>query len=109
MAQPFKIAEPKKKGKKKGGHKKRSDVNRMVAAEKLNKVSPRIATYISIAAPKSRLPKKHYCDITGYPAPYKDKATGLWFANSRAYTALRNLSHAQSDALLSFRNGTLAK
>ncbi|KAJ9093031.1 hypothetical protein QFC19_008526 [Naganishia cerealis] len=42
-------------------------------------------TYVSVAAPPSLKPAKHYCDITGLPARYKNPSNGLRFYNVEIY------------------------
>ncbi|KAI0030445.1 hypothetical protein K488DRAFT_54226, partial [Vararia minispora EC-137] len=49
-------------------------------------------TYLSIEAPPSVVPAKHYCDITGLEAPYTDPATGLRFHDKSVYELIKGLT-----------------
>ncbi|KAJ3536222.1 hypothetical protein NMY22_g6129 [Coprinellus aureogranulatus] len=50
--------------------------------------------YLSIEAPPSLLPQRHYCDITGLEAPYTDPATGLRYHDKSVYALIQGLERA---------------
>jgi len=49
-------------------------------------------TYLSIDAPPSIVPARHYCDITGLEAPYTDPATGLRYHDKSVYELIKGLT-----------------
>ncbi|KAK7457061.1 chromatin-remodeling complex subunit ies6 [Stygiomarasmius scandens] len=62
-----------------------------------------IPTYISIEAPPSFLPQKHYCDLTGLEAPYTDPHTGLRYHDRHVYALIKGLSASTAKEYLSAR------
>lgn len=66
-------------------------------------VEEEIPTYLSIEAPPSLLPQKHYCDITGLEAPYTDPATGLRYHDKSVYELIKGLSPSTAKDYLSAR------
>lgn len=55
-------------------------------------------------APESQLPKKKYCDVTGYETNYRDKSTGLYFKDHAILQYLKNLSKSEKDSYIGVRN-----
>ncbi|KAJ3966682.1 hypothetical protein EV361DRAFT_934063 [Lentinula raphanica] len=62
-----------------------------------------IPTYLSIEAPPSFLPQKHYCDITGLKAPYTDPVTGLRYHDKDVYAVIKEMSASTAKEYLSAR------
>ncbi|THH11335.1 hypothetical protein EW146_g8079 [Bondarzewia mesenterica] len=62
-----------------------------------------LPTYLSIEAPPSVLPPKHYCDITGLEAPYTDPVTGLRYHDKSIYELIKGLSTSAAKDHLSAR------
>ncbi|KIK34339.1 hypothetical protein CY34DRAFT_647033 [Suillus luteus UH-Slu-Lm8-n1] len=62
-----------------------------------------ISTYLSIEAPPSVLPQRHYCDITGLEAPYTDPRTGLRYHDKSVYELIKNLSPSAAKDYLAAR------
>ncbi|KAJ3937663.1 MAG: YL1 nuclear protein C-terminal domain-containing protein [Lentinula lateritia] len=62
-----------------------------------------IPTYLSIEAPPSVLPHKHYCDITGLEAPYTDPVTGLRYHDKDVYALIKEMSPSTAKEYLSAR------
>lgn len=54
-------------------------------------------------APPRTLPKKRYCDITGYPTSYKDKESGLFYLDAQVYQYSKTLPKSAKDQYLSLR------
>ncbi|GAW01591.1 YL1 nuclear protein C-terminal domain-containing protein [Lentinula edodes] len=65
--------------------------------------SEEIPTYLSIEAPPSVLPHKHYCDITGLEAPYTDPVTGLRYHDKDVYALIKEMSASTAKEYLSAR------
>ncbi|KAJ3729146.1 YL1 nuclear protein C-terminal domain-containing protein [Lentinula guzmanii] len=51
---------------------------------------------LSIEAPPSVLPQKHYCDITGLEAPYTDPVTGLRYHDKDVYALIKEMASSIS-------------
>ena len=64
-----------------------------------------IATYTNIESAPSLHPahQKHYCDITGLPAPYTDPKTRLRYHNKEVFEVLRTLQQGQVESYLEAR------
>lgn len=64
-----------------------------------------IATYTNIESAPSLHPahQKHYCDITGLPAPYTDPKTKLRYHNKEVFEILRTLQQGQVESYLEAR------
>ncbi|THU98788.1 hypothetical protein K435DRAFT_720406 [Dendrothele bispora CBS 962.96] len=62
-----------------------------------------IPTYMSIEAPPSILPQKHYCDITGLEASYTDPHTGLRYHDRHVYALIKGMSASTAKEYLSAR------
>ncbi|KAF9070708.1 hypothetical protein BDP27DRAFT_583662 [Rhodocollybia butyracea] len=62
-----------------------------------------ISSYLSIEAPPSVLPQKHYCDITGLEAAYTDPVTGLRYHDKDVYALIKGLSPSAAKEYLSVR------
>ena len=60
-------------------------------------------TYLSIEAPPSLLPQRHYCDITGLEAPYTDPRTNLRYHDKSVYELIKNLSPSAAKDYLAAR------
>lgn len=65
-----------------------------------------VPTYFTINAPPSLRPKKHWCDITGLPAPYHSK-NGLRFHNRQVYEIVQSLGPGVDQEYLKVRNANL--
>ena len=64
-----------------------------------------IATYTNIESAPSLHPahQKHYCDITGLPAPYTDPKTRLRYHNKEVFEVIRLLQQGQAESYLEAR------
>lgn len=64
-----------------------------------------IATYTNIESAPSLHPahQKHYCDITGLPAPYTDPKTRLRYHNKEVFDVIRTLSQGAVENYLEAR------
>ncbi|KAI0068516.1 hypothetical protein BV25DRAFT_1817359 [Artomyces pyxidatus] len=62
-----------------------------------------LPSYLSIEAPPSVLPQKHYCDITGLEAPYTDPVTGLRYHDKSIYELIKGLTTSAAKDYLSAR------
>ena len=64
-----------------------------------------IATYTNIESAPSLHPahRKHYCDITGLPAPYTDPKTRLRYHNKEVFEVVRALQQGQAENYLEAR------
>ena len=57
----------------------------------------------SIEAGPSHLPKKKYCDLTGFEGKYQDPFSGLRYYNAEIYKIIQNLSDPIKNQYLSIR------
>lgn len=64
-----------------------------------------IATYTNIESAPSFHPahQKHYCDITGLPAPYTDPKTRLRYHNKEVFDYVRGLNQGAAERYLEAR------
>ncbi|KAH0562017.1 hypothetical protein GP486_003279 [Trichoglossum hirsutum] len=64
-----------------------------------------VATYTNIESPPSLHPahQKHYCDITGLPAPYTDPKTRLRYHNTEIFAVVRGLGQGVAEQYLEAR------
>ncbi|KAI9832707.1 MAG: hypothetical protein M1826_001264 [Phylliscum demangeonii] len=64
-----------------------------------------VATYTNIESAPSLLPSrlKHYCDITGLPAPYTDPKTRLRYHNQEVFAVVRGLGQGVAEKYLETR------
>lgn len=64
-----------------------------------------MATYTNIESAPSLHPahQKHYCDVTGLPAPYTDPKTRLRYHNKEVFEAVRMLQQSQAESYLEAR------
>lgn len=62
-----------------------------------------IATYMNIESAPSLAHPKHYCDITGLPAPYTDPKTRLRYHNKEIFGVLRSLGQGVAEQYLEAR------
>lgn len=62
-------------------------------------------TYTNIESAPSLHPssQRHYCDITGLPAPYTDPKTRLRYHNGQIFGVIRNLGQGVSEQYLAAR------
>ncbi|PRT56034.1 Chromatin-remodeling complex subunit IES6 [Wickerhamiella sorbophila] len=74
--------------------------------KRVGSLPPDTPTYFSVEGPPSLLPAKHYCDITGLPAPYKT-AGGLRFHNKQVYEIVMSLGPGVDQEYLKLRNANL--
>ncbi|KAI4206812.1 MAG: hypothetical protein LQ346_000874 [Caloplaca aetnensis] len=64
-----------------------------------------MATYTNIESAPSLHPahQKHYCDVTGLPAPYTDPKTRLRYCNKEVYGVVRGLTQGVAEKYLEAR------
>ncbi|KAI4108432.1 MAG: hypothetical protein L6R37_001036 [Teloschistes peruensis] len=64
-----------------------------------------MATYTNIESAPSLHPahQKHYCDITGLPAPYTDPKSRLRYHNKEVFEVVRNLQQGHAEKYLEAR------
>ena len=64
-----------------------------------------VATYTNIESAPSLHPahQKHYCDITGLPAPYTDPKTRLRYHNKEVFEVVRTLPQGVAEKYLEAR------
>ena len=65
-----------------------------------------IPTYTNIESAPSLHPasRRHYCDITGLPAPYKDPKTRLRYHNGEVFGLVRTLGTQTAEGYLEARS-----
>lgn len=87
-----------------------SKPNLEAANENLSKVAQTgglasTITYANIESAPSLHPssQRHYCDITGLPAPYTDPKTRLRYVNGETYSAIKRLGQHQTESYLAAR------
>ncbi|KAH0496806.1 hypothetical protein TgHK011_004151 [Trichoderma gracile] len=61
------------------------------------------ATYTNIESAPSLAHAKHYCDITGLPAPYMDPKTRLRYHNKEVFGLIRTLPQSAAEQFLAAR------
>ncbi|KAG7287947.1 hypothetical protein NEMBOFW57_007466 [Staphylotrichum longicolle] len=61
------------------------------------------ATYTNIESAPSLAPLKHYCDVTGLPAPYLDPKTRLRYHNREVFAMIRTLPQGVGEQFLEAR------
>ncbi|KAF5878911.1 putative chromatin-remodeling complex subunit ies6 protein [Botrytis fragariae] len=61
------------------------------------------ATYTNIESAPSLAHSKHYCDITGLPAPYTDPKTRLRYHNKEVFGVVRSLGQGVAEQYLEVR------
>lgn len=61
------------------------------------------ATYTNIEAAPSFAHPKHYCDLTGLPAPYTDPKTRLRYHNKEVFGVIRTLGQGVAEQYLEAR------
>ncbi|KAK7426974.1 hypothetical protein QQZ08_006572 [Neonectria magnoliae] len=66
-------------------------------------VSAPNATYTNIESAPSLAHSKHYCDITGLPAPYVDPKTRLRYHNKEVFGLIRTLPQGAAEQYLEAR------
>ncbi|KAL6881304.1 YL1 nuclear protein C-terminal domain-containing protein [Trichoderma novae-zelandiae] len=66
-------------------------------------VSAPSATYTNIESAPSLAHAKHYCDITGLPAPYMDPKTRLRYHNKEVFGLIRTLPQSSAEQFLAAR------
>ncbi|KAL0212151.1 hypothetical protein RCL1_005777 [Eukaryota sp. TZLM3-RCL] len=93
------------------GKKKRSfrTLKQIFVAENIDALPPSIPTIKSIEASPSLLPKTHYCDLTGLPAPYTDPSSGLYYHNAQVFQYIQTLSVSQIQAFKRIRKVEIIK
>lgn len=65
-------------------------------------------TYLSIQAPPSLKPQKHYCDITGLEGKYKSPANALRFHNVEIYQeVIRHMAPGVDQEFLALRGANV--
>lgn len=82
-----------------------TDELRYLQTKKLSIDTP---THLSIAAPPSLKPRKHYCDITGLEGKYKSPASALRYHNVEIYQeVIRHLTPGVDQEYLSLRGANV--
>lgn len=66
-------------------------------------VSAPTATYTNIESAPSLAHNKHYCDVTGLPAPYLDPKTRLRYHNKEVFGLVRSLPQGAAEQFLEAR------
>jgi INO80 complex subunit C len=61
------------------------------------------ATYTNIESAPSLAHSKHYCDVTGLPAPYMDPKTRMRYHNSEVFAMIRTLPQGGAEQFLEAR------
>lgn len=61
------------------------------------------ATYTNIESAPTLAPTKHYCDITGLPAPYTDPKTRLRYKDREVFGVVRGLGQGVAEMYLEAR------
>ncbi|KAK3390403.1 YL1 nuclear protein C-terminal domain-containing protein [Podospora didyma] len=61
------------------------------------------ATYTNIESAPSLAPLRHYCDVTGLPAPYLDPKTRLRYHNREVFGTIRSLPPGVGEQYLEAR------
>lgn len=61
------------------------------------------ATYTNIESAPSLAHSKHYCDVTGLPAPYVDPKTRLRYHNKEIFALIRSLPQGAAEQILEAR------
>lgn len=61
------------------------------------------ATYTNIESAPSLAPLRHYCDVTGMPAPYIDPKTRLRYHNREVFAMIRSLPQGVAEQFLEAR------
>ncbi|KAL2023082.1 hypothetical protein VTK56DRAFT_3992 [Thermocarpiscus australiensis] len=61
------------------------------------------ATYTNIESAPSLAPLKHYCDVTGLPAPYLDPKTRMRYHNREVFAMIRSLPQGVGEQFLEAR------
>ncbi|KAK4155777.1 YL1 nuclear protein C-terminal domain-containing protein [Chaetomidium leptoderma] len=61
------------------------------------------ATYTNIESAPSLAPLKHYCDVTGLPAPYMDPKTRIRYHNREVFAMIRSLPQGVGEQFLEAR------
>lgn len=64
-----------------------------------------VATYTNIESAPSLHPssQRHYCDITGLPAPYTDPKTRLRYHDAEVFRLIRTLGQGSTEGYLAAR------
>jgi len=87
-------------------------LDRLVLEKTLNQGGPTISaangpivTYTNIESAPSLHPssQRHYCDITGLPAPYTDPKSRLRYHNAEIFRAIRLLGQGSTEGYLAAR------
>ncbi|GAO16766.1 uncharacterized protein UV8b_06804 [Ustilaginoidea virens] len=61
------------------------------------------ATYTNIESAPSLAHSKHYCDVTGLPAPYLDPKTRMRYHNREVFALIRSLPQSSAELFLEAR------
>lgn len=61
------------------------------------------ATYTNIESAPSLAHPRHYCDITGLPAPYTDPKTRLRYHDKEVFSVIRSLGQGVAEQYLEAR------
>lgn len=61
------------------------------------------ATYTNIESAPTLAPLRHYCDVTGMPAPYMDPKTRIRYHNREVFAMIRSLPQGVGEQFLEAR------
>eukprot|EP00761_Pharyngomonas_kirbyi_P013302 gb/GECH01013329.1/.p1 GENE.gb/GECH01013329.1/~~gb/GECH01013329.1/.p1 ORF type:complete len:119 (+),score=22.69 gb/GECH01013329.1/:1-357(+) len=75
----------------------------ILSQENYKELPPHIPNYGNIEAPVSMYPAKHYCDLTGFEAKYKDPRTQLRYCSADQFQSIRELPEHTVQEYLSLR------
>ncbi|KAI9816128.1 MAG: hypothetical protein M1832_005135 [Thelocarpon impressellum] len=80
-------------------------ITQQAQAASLAPSGPMAATYSNIESAPSLHPahRKHYCDITGLPAPYTDPKSRLRYHNQEVFRVVRSLGQGVAENYLEAR------
>lgn len=79
---------------------------KLINAVEKSMYEPGTPTHQNITAPPSTKPIKHFSDLSGLPALYKDPKTKLYYSNKEEYQAILHLSPDIIMGFLALRKAT---
>jgi INO80 complex subunit C len=62
---------------------------------------------VNTTAPPSLLPKKKYCDLTGYPTTYTDPKSRVNYYSATQYAYVQAMANDQIQRLLALRRANV--
>lgn len=87
----------------KGGKRLWKNVRQIGVLERFELCPPNQPTYAGIEASLSLLPAKHFADVSGFVAPYRDPKTRLWYSDVDEFQRIRDLSTIAVQGFLELR------